>query len=119
MIGAGVASVLLILLLFLGPGSFNVWLGQRDQTQQLNAKISTLDRANQSLAARAKQLNDPQAIIELARRDYGMVPKGSKAYAILPTPVPDDRPSGTWPFVELRPTGAASTHTQRPTNSNP
>jgi cell division protein FtsB len=120
MIGAGVASVLLILLLFLGPGSINVWLGQRDQTRQLDAKISTIDRANDALAARAKQLEDPQAIIELARRDYGMVPKGSKAYAILPTPVPDDRPSGTWPFVELRSTGSASPPTtQRPSDSTP
>ena len=120
MIGAAAASVLLILLLFLGPGSINVWFSQRDQTRRLDAKISTIDRANDSLSARAKQLNDPQAIIELARRDYGMVPKGSKAYAILPTAVPDDRPSGTWPFVELRATGPATPPTtQQPTSTNP
>lgn len=120
MIGAAVASVLLILLLFLGPGSINVWLGQRSQTRQLDATISTLDRANDSLAARAKQLNDPQAVVELARRDYGMVPKGSKAYAILPAPVPDNRPSGTWPFVRLRATGPIPPPTtQGPTSTNP
>lgn len=120
MIGTAIASVLLILLLFLGPGSFNVWFGQRDQTSRLDAKISTLDRANDALAERAKQLKDPQAIVELARRDYGMVPKGSKAYAILPAAVPDDRPSGTWPFVELQATRPAiPPTTQPPTSTNP
>lgn len=101
MIGAGVASVVVIVLLFLGPGSFAVWSSQRSQTHQLDAKISALDEANASLAEQAKQLHDPQAIRELARRNYGMVPKGSKSYAILPSPSPDTALRGTWPFVEL------------------
>ncbi len=100
-LGAGFAAVVLLSLVFLGPGSFRVWSSQQHQTKELNAKIATLQRANEALAKRAKQLKDPEAIKELARRDYGMAPKGSQAYAILPAARPDDRPGGAWPFVKL------------------
>lgn len=120
MVGASAASLALLLLLFLGPGSFRVWSQQRSQTSQLDAKLTALDTANASLALRAKQLKNPQAITELARRDYGMVPKGSKAYAILPAPVPDLRPGGTWPFIELQSTGATSPAAkQEPSSTGP
>ncbi len=98
---AGFAGVVLLTLLFLGPGSFRVWSAQRAETSELDARIEALERANERLEARAAELRDPEAIKELARRDYGMVPKGSKAFAILPSPEVDKRPSGTWPFVHL------------------
>lgn len=100
---AGLGAVVMLTLVFLGPGSFRVWSSQRSQTNDLNEKIEALDRANARLETRAAQLQDPEAIKELARRDYGMVPKGAKAYAILPAPEPDTRPNGTWPFVTLHP----------------
>lgn len=100
LVGVVVAAILFVL--FLGPGQFGVWKSQRSETRDLNAKIDALDQANERLQTRATQLRDPEAIRELARRDYGMVPKGSKAYAILPAPLPDDRPGGAWPFVELQ-----------------
>jgi cell division protein FtsB len=99
---AGLGAVVLLTLVFLGPGSFRVWSSQRAETSDLNAKNEALDRANARLKSRAAQLKNPESIEELARRDYGMVPKGSKAYAILPAPEPDKRPWGTWPFVTLR-----------------
>lgn len=99
---AGVGAVVLLTLVFLGPASFRVWSSQRSETSELNAKIEALDRANARLETRAAQLKNPESIEELARRDYGMVPKGSKAFAILPAPRPDKRPGGTWPFVMLR-----------------
>lgn len=102
MVGAGSVAVILLILVFLGPGSFRVWSAQRAQTNELNEKIAALDLANSRLEARAAQLRDPEAIKELARRDYGMVPKGSKAFAIIPAPKVDPRPWGTWPFVTLR-----------------
>jgi cell division protein FtsB len=105
MLLAGLGAVVVLTLVFLGPGSFRVWSSQRSQTHALNEKIEALDRANARLRTRAAQLNDPESIRELARRDYGMVPKGSKAFAILPAPKPDTRPAGTWPFVTLAPTG--------------
>ncbi|HET8930192.1 MAG TPA: septum formation initiator family protein [Acidimicrobiales bacterium] len=109
---AGVGAIVLLILVFLGPGSFRVWSSQRSETSELNAKIEALDRANARMEARAAQLKNSESIEELARRDYGMVPKGSKAFAILPAPRPDKRPGGTWPFVMLRsdaaPPGAAT-----------
>lgn len=100
-VAAGLFAVVLLLLVFLGPGSFRVWASQREQTRSLNTRITALDRANAQLADRAARLRDPAAIRELARSDYGMVPKGSQAFAILPSPHVDTRPSGTWPFVTL------------------
>lgn len=105
---AVLAVVIVLTLVFLGPGSFRIWSSQRAQTKELNSRIDALDRANAQLEARAAQLRDPEAIKELARRDYGMVPKGSKAYAILPSPKVDPRPSGTWPFVTLVPESKTS-----------
>ncbi len=104
-IAIGVAAVVatgVLSMLFLGPGPFRVWQSQRAETAELNNRIAALDRANERLEARATQLRDPEAITELARRDYGMVPEGSKAYAILPAPAPDHRPGGVWPFVVLQ-----------------
>lgn len=102
-VGAAFAAVVVIMLLFLGPGSIGVFNSQRSQTAALNDKIATLDEANASLAKQATELHDPQAIRELARRNYGMVPKGSKSYAILPSPSSSSDLEGTWPFVELTP----------------
>lgn len=101
MLGAVGVSLAVISLLFLGPGSINTWMSQRRQTQTLNAKIDTLDKANAALTERQKQLKDPQTIAYLARRNYGMVPKGSKSYAILPSPQQSAELDGTWPFIEL------------------
>lgn len=103
---AGGLATVVLFVLFLGPGPFRVWKEQRTQTGELNARIEALEGANDRLRARAEQLRDPEAIKELARRDYGMVPKGSKAYAILPAPVPEHRPGGAWPFVDLAPESA-------------
>ena len=112
MLGAGVAGAVLLLLVFLGPGSFRIWSSQRQQTRELSAKVATLDRTNEQLQAQAERLQNPAAIKELARQEYGMVPKGSKAYAILPSPAPSNRPSGAWPFVQLKPetAGGSNSH---------
>jgi len=109
MLLAGLGAVVVLTLVFLGPGSFRVWSSQRAQTHALSEKIEALDQANARLETRAAQLKDPDSIKQLARRDYGMVPKGAKAFAILPAPEPDTRPAGTWPFVTLAPTGSGST----------
>lgn len=101
---AGGVVAVVLLLLFVGPAQVGIWRGQRAETRQLNAKIEALTEANERLEARATELRDPEAVKELARRDYGMVPKGSRAYAILPAPTPDHHPGGAWPFVELEPT---------------
>ncbi len=101
---SGVFACLALLVVFLGPGSFSVWSEQRKQTTELNAKIAALNTANDEMAAQVKRLQKPGAIKEIARSEYGMVPKGARAYAILPAPTPDARPQGTWPFLSLEST---------------
>lgn len=103
MIGAAAASLAVISLLFLGPGSIKTLISQRHQTQALQTKIATIDKANAALVERRRELNDPQTIAYLARQNYGMVPKGAKAYAILPSPTQSLTLAGTWPFVVLKP----------------
>lgn len=121
MIGAAVGAVVVIVVLFLGPGTIGIWMNQRSQTAELHDKISTIDKANAALAEQKRQLNDPKTVAYLARRNYGMVPKGSKSYAILPQPQASVVLTDTWPFVELSHTsaGAATTSTHGPATTTP
>lgn len=121
MIGAAVGAVVVIVVLFLGPGTIGIWMNQRNQTAALHDKISTIDRANAALAERKRQLKDPKTVAYLARRNYGMVPKGSKSYAILPQPQATVELTATWPFVELSHTaaGLTPTSTQGPATTAP
>jgi hypothetical protein len=59
------------------------------QHQQLASSTSQIERLrveNRSLGDEARQLSDAAAVAGLARRDYGLVAAGQKAYDILPPP---------------------------------
>lgn len=110
---AGVASIA-VLLLLLGPSSFRTWMSQRSQTATLETKIDTLDTANDALEQRAKELRQSDTIKSMARKNYGMVPKGAKAYAITPSASDHGALGSTWPFAELARTETGVTTTTTP-----
>jgi hypothetical protein len=63
-------------------------LSQRSQLTDTAAQLSRLEAANRTLSEQAKRLQETSTVNSLARRDYGLVPAGQQAYAVLP-------PSGT------------------------
>ena len=44
------------------------------------------------------ELENPEAVEEIARRDYGMVYPGEEPYGILPVPPPVVDLPDVWPF---------------------
>jgi len=57
---------------------------QRDSISSTAAEVKRLTAGNAALQQQAEELSDPANIAALARRDYGMVRPGDKAYAVIP-----------------------------------
>jgi cell division protein FtsB len=101
-VGALVASVLVVAFLLVAVFPTRTLLTQRSQTGQARSQLTDLQASNEQLKKRIDELQTPDAVERIARRDYNMVRPGEESYAILPqadAPVvlPD-----VWPF-----TGAA------------
>jgi cell division protein FtsB len=93
MVWAMVASVVLVGFLFLAVFPTRTYLAQRRSLAAAQHRVEVLDRENNRLAARAKQLHSDAEIERIARQQYNLVKPGEKAYAILPGPQ-DESASG-------------------------
>ncbi len=71
-----------VLLLFVLPG--RTLLAQRHTLAVTQGRVSILSHENAKLAERARQLQDPSQIEQIARTQYGLVMPGQQAYAIIP-----------------------------------
>ena len=80
MVFAGVAY------LFLGP--VQTYLGERSQVALQERTIAVLGAEDAKLASEKVGLQRPATIERLARKDYGLVMPGQKAYAVLPSTSP-------------------------------
>lgn len=79
---AFVAAVGVALVIISGP--IQTWLGQRDLVDQRAAVLEVLEDENADLAARVRELNDPDTIEAEAREQQGMVRPGEVPYVIVP-----------------------------------
>jgi cell division protein FtsB len=89
--GVGIAGLLV-------AGSFPWKALSSDQraVAQASAQLAALERANAGLSAQAVALRRPSTVERLAREELGLVPRGWRAYAILPsTPASSRQPGGT------------------------
>ena len=59
-------------------------LSQHSQLSDTAAQLSRLKAANHTLSVQAQRLAQPSTVANLARRDYGLVSPGQRAYEILP-----------------------------------
>lgn len=59
-------------------------LTQRHQLAATSADLARAQAADRLLGEEARELTDPSTVSGLARSDYGLVPPGQEAYAILP-----------------------------------
>ena len=101
-VGALVASVLVVAFLLVAVFPTRTLLAQRSQTGQARSELADLQASNRQLSKRIAELQTPDAIERIARRDYNMVRPGEESYAILPRAKEPVALPEVWPF-----TGAA------------
>lgn len=75
-------AVVGILMLFVFPT--RTLLEQDHQISTTEHQIAVLDKENATLRRRAASLDNPAALEQLARREYGLVMPGQKAYDVVP-----------------------------------
>ena len=81
-IGAGALAAIVLLTSFPISGL----LSQRAAISGTGHEISTVQAENDALAHQVSALSNSATINDLARHDYGFVPKGQRVYDILPSP---------------------------------
>ena len=101
LVGALVASVLCVGVLFVAVFPTRSYLAQRASVHQAQRRIDAIDRENQRLQRQARRLTTPDEIERLARAQYGLVRPGEQAYAILPAPKASIGLPELWPFTGL------------------
>jgi cell division protein FtsB len=103
-IGALLASVLVVAFLLVAVFPTRTLLNQRSQTSRSRSELAELRASNAQLSKRIEELHSPDAIERIARRDYNMVRPGEESYAILPRASEPVVLPDVWPFA-----GAADT----------
>ncbi|MHB1486385.1 MAG: FtsB family cell division protein [Acidimicrobiales bacterium] len=78
-------AVMVIAVLFVFVFPTRTYLSQRSHLVRVSSALASLDAQNQALADEVAKLNTETAIERLARQDYGLVPPGQEAYAMLPS----------------------------------
>lgn len=72
-------------------GPIQTWMGQRDLVDQREGVLEVLDEENAELAARVRDLHDPDTIEAEAREQQGMVRPGEVPYVIVPPDADSER----------------------------
>ena len=85
MVGATVVFVVVVLVTSF---PLSAVLSQRSALSGSAHQLAAVQAQNRSLARQVSDLANPSAINGLARHDYGFVPRGQRAYDILPASSP-------------------------------
>lgn len=83
-----VGGLALVGVLFIAVFPARTYLDQRNQRQEVLARIKATDAKNKALEQRIRSLNTDAEVERLAREQYNLVRPGEEAYAILPTRQP-------------------------------
>ncbi len=99
-IAAGlVVSVVLVGFLLIGVFPTRTWLDQREERSERQAELDRIRAEQDGYEDRVDELEDPEAIEELARGDHGFVYPDEEAFQMLPAPVPPVDLPDSWPFT--------------------
>ncbi len=79
------------LSLVIVSGPIQTWLTQRDLVDQREGVLEVLEEENAALAARVRDLHDPDTIEAEAREQQGMVRPGQVPYVIVPPTADSER----------------------------
>lgn len=81
-LGTALAVFILLAVMILAVLPIRSYFEQQNQLTSLQQHISQIDKQQKNLQSKVKKLNTNQEIINLARKDYGLVKKGQQAYAV-------------------------------------
>jgi cell division protein FtsB len=101
-LGPVIVAVLLVGVLFVGVYPTQTYFRQREQLGEKRAQLEELEATRTALTDRVEELNDPEQLELMARRDHGLVRPGEEVYAVVPTDEPPVQLPDTWPFTQLR-----------------
>ncbi len=82
------ATVVFVCVVLLTSFPLSGVLSQRSALSGAAHELATVQAQNRALARQVSDLATPAAVDGLARLDYGFVPKGQRAYDILPSSSP-------------------------------
>jgi cell division protein FtsB len=82
------AAVVLAAVILLTSFPLSGVLSQRAALSSTARELTAVQAENQSLGRQASQLAAPSTLNELARHDFGFVPKGDRVYNVLPATSP-------------------------------
>jgi cell division protein FtsB len=89
-------GVLVVLLVVMTEGPLGIFSTQADRVDLLTAQRDELSSEVEELRERRDELQQPEEIEDLARRDHGLVRPGEVPYVVVPpaepTPAPGDQP---------------------------
>jgi cell division protein FtsB len=93
-LGTRVGSFALAAVLIYAVFPVRTYLNQRSASERKQQQIEVVGRENDRLEQRIAELQDPETVEEIARRDHNMVRPGEESYGIMPAPAPsaDDAP---------------------------
>jgi cell division protein FtsB len=89
-----VGSFALAAVLIYAVFPVRTYLNQRSASERKQQQIEVVGQENDRLEQRIGELQDPETVEEIARRDYNMVRPGEESYGIMPPPAEsvDDAP---------------------------
>jgi cell division protein FtsB len=94
-------TVLLVGVLFVGVYPTQTYFRQRDELGEREAQLDDLEATRAALTERVDELNDPEHLELMARRDHGLVRPGEEVYAVVPVETDPVALPDTWPFTQL------------------
>ena len=99
LLGALVASVLVVGFMLVAVFPTRTLLTQRADTAEARSQLAELEASNRQLTQRVAKLGTREEIERIAREEHGMVRPGEEAYAVLPRPEDPVVLPEVWPFV--------------------
>jgi cell division protein FtsB len=85
-LGTRVGSFALAAVLIYAVFPVRTYLSQRSASERKQQQIEVVGQENDRLEQRIAELQDPETVEEIARRDYNMVRPGEESYGIMPAP---------------------------------
>ncbi len=87
-LGATLAGLAVIALLFVFVYPTETYLSQRSQTGTAEAHLAQLQRATAEINRQSKALESDTAVERIAREQYGLVRPGETPYVLVPAATP-------------------------------
>jgi len=86
---------------FYGVTPYRAWQEQRDTVGEVESQLQEVSEQNVQLQDEIDRLSSYEEIERVARRDYGLIYPGEKAYVVLPPAETQLELPKSWPYIIL------------------